>query len=184
MGIGVGVYSAFAPLYVQEELGMGVGLAGTVIAASGATGAVARIVWGRIAERAGDPALPLVYIGALSVGSIALTWLAAPSAPLLVWAGAALMGAGAGSWMSVGMFAALTLAGPRRTGQGTAFVMLGFGLGLTIGPVVFGWGVDASGSYFPPLAGTLVNFVAAVVMMLVWRALRKRTGAVPSPVGG
>ena len=82
------------------------------------------------------------------------------------------------------MFAALTLAGPQRTGRGTAFVMLGFGLGLTIGPVLFGWSVDTSGSYDPALAGTLLNFVAAVAMMLVWKALRSRPGAVPSRVDG
>lgn len=184
MGVGVAVYSAFVPLYAQEKLGMSVGLAGSVIAASGATGAVARIVWGRIAERSGDPALPLVYIGILSVGSIALTWIASPTMPLLVWGGAVLMGIGAGSWMSVGMFAALTLAGPQHTGRGTAFVMAGFGLGLTVGPVLFGWGVDASGSYDPALAGTLLNFVAAVVLMMVWKALRTRSAALPSRVDG
>ena len=184
MGVGVAVYSAFVPLYAQEKLGMSVGLAGSVIAASGATGAVARIVWGRIAERSGDPALPLVYIGILSVGSIALTWMASPAAPLLVWGGAVLMGVGAGAWMSVGMFAALTLAGPQRTGRGTAFVMAGFGLGLTVGPVLFGWGVDTSGTYGPAMAGTLLNFVASVVLMLVWKALRKRSAALPSRVGG
>ena len=183
MGVGVAVYHAFIPLYVQEELGMTVGLAGTVIAASGATGALARILWGRIAERAGDPALPLVYIGILSVGSIALTWLATPATPLLVWGGAVLMGVGAGSWMSVGMLAVITLAGPQRTGRGTSFIMLGFGLGLTVGPVLFGWGVDASGSYDLPLAGTLLDFVASVVLMLGWKALTNRSAAPPSQVG-
>ena len=184
MGIGVAVYSAFVPLYAQEELGMSVGLAGSVIAVSGAAGALARILWGRIAERAGDPALPLVAIGVVSLGSIALTWMATPTAPLLVWGGAILMGAGAGSWMSVGMFAALTLAGPQRTGQGTAFIMFGFGVGLTVGPVLFGWGVDTSGSYDPALAGTLLDFAAAVVLMLVWKALRSRSAAPPSRMGG
>ena len=184
MGIGAGVYHAFVPLYVQEEVGMSVGLAGTVIAASGATGAVARIVWGRIAERSGDPALPLASIGLLSVGSIGLTWLATPAEPLLVWGGAVLMGVGAASWMSVGMFAALTLSGPRRTGRGTSFVMLGFGLGLTIGPVVFGWGVDTTGSYDPAIAATLLNFVASTVLMLVWRALRNRTTGLSASPGG
>lgn len=184
MGIGVGVYHAFVPLYVQEEVGMSVGLAGSVIAASGATGAVARIVWGRIAERAGDPALPLASIGVLSMGSIALTWMASPAVSLLVWGGAVLMGVGAGAWMSVGMFAALTLAGPQRIGRGTAFVMLGFGLGLTVGPVVFGWGVDTSGSYDPALAATLLNFAASVVLMLVWKVLRIRSTALSSPTAG
>lgn len=184
MGMGVAVYITFVPLYVQEELGMSVALAGSVIAASGAVGAAARIVWGRIAERAGDPALPLACIGAISVGSIALTWMASPAIPLLVWGGAVLMGIGAGSWMSVGMLAAITLVGPKRTGRGTAFIMLGFGLGLTVGPVLFGWAVDVSGSYDPPFAGTVLNFVASVVLMLVWKALRNRSAALPSRVGG
>ena len=185
MGIGVAVYGTFVPLYVQEELGMTVGMAGTVIAVSGATGAVARIVWGRVAERSGDPSSPLIFIGILSMGVITLTWLAPVSTPLLVWGGAVLMGAGAGSWMSVGMFAALTLAGPQRTGRGTAFVMLGFGLGLTVGPVLFGWGVDATGSYTLSLTGTLLDFAAGVALMLAWKVLsRRRSGLVPHVEGG
>ena len=174
MGVGVAVYSAFVPLYAQEAIGMSVGLAGTVIAASGATGTIARILWGRIAERAGDPAIPLLWIGAFSVGAIAATWAASPTAPLLVWVGAALMGMGAGAWMSVGMLAAITVAGPERTGRGTALIMLGFGVGLTVGPVLFGWGVDSLGSYDLPLAWTLANFVTSVVLMLVWKALGNR----------
>ena len=174
MGIGVAVYFAFVPLYAQEKIGMSVGLAGTVIAVSAAVGAAARIVWGRIAERAGDPAIPLIWIGALSVGSTLLTWAASPSVPLLVWAGAVLMGIGASSWMSVGMLAAMTLAGPERTGRSTAFIMFGFGVGLTVGPVLFGWGVDSSGTYDLPLAGTVVNFVASVGLVVLWRLRNRR----------
>ena len=113
-------------------------------------------------------------MGVLGVGAIALTWAASPTVPLLVWAGAVLMGVGAGSWTSVGMLAAITLAGPARTGRGTAFIMFGFGLGLTVGPVLFGWGVDSSGSYDLSLGGTILNFVASVVLMVVWRAVRSR----------
>ena len=174
MGVGVSVYYAFLPLYAQEEIGTTVGVAGTVVAVSGAAGAVARMVWGRIAERAGDPAIPLMCMGVLGVGAIALTWAASPTAPLLVWAGAVLMGVGAGSWTSVGMLAAITLVGPARTGRGTAFIMFGFGLGLSVGPVLFGWGVDSSGSYDLSLGGTILNFVASVVLMVVWRAVRSR----------
>ena len=183
MGVGVGVYSAFLPLYAQEEIGMSVGLAGTVIAATGAAGTVARILWGRIAERAGDPVIPLMYIGALSAASIVLIWMASATAPLLVWLGAVLIGISAGAWMSVGMLAAITLAGPVRTGRSTAFIMLGFGLGLTVGPVLFGWGVDSSGSYDFPLAGTVINFVASVVLMLAWKILSNRPIALPVPDG-
>lgn len=177
MGIGVAVYSAFVPLYAQEAIGTSVGLGGAVLATSGASGAIARILWGRIAERAGDPAVPLVWIGALSVGAISATWAASPTLPLLLWAGAVLMGIGAGSWMSVGMLAAITVAGPERTGRGTAFIMLGFGVGLTVGPVLFGWGVDSSGSYNLPWAWTVANFVTSVILMVIWKELRRRLPA-------
>ena len=169
MGIGVGAYIAFVPLYAQEELGMGVALAGTVIAVSGASGALWRVLWGRIAERAGHPTVPLLAIGALSAGAFIATWVAAYTTPYLIWVGAALVGMSTGSWMSVGMMAAIMLSEPQQTGQSTASIVLGFALGLTIGPVVFGWTVDTFGTYDLPWAGLIVNFAAAITMMLVWR---------------
>lgn len=174
MGIGMGSYFTFLPLYGQERLGISVWLAGMVIAVAGATGVGARMVWGRIAERAGDPVRPLIYVGLLGIGSVALIWMASYSVHLLIWVGAVLMGIGPSAWMSVGMFAAISMAGPKRTGRGTAMVMLGFGTGLTIGPVVFGWAVDRTGHYDIPLAGVLLNFVASVLLMLLWRYRKAR----------
>lgn len=179
MGVGVSTYHAFVPLYAQEKIGMSVGLAGAVIAVSGAAGVVARILWGRIAERAGDPAMPLIWIGALSMGAIGSTWAASNDTAALVWTGAVLMSAGAGSWMSVGMLAAITLSGPERTGRATAAIMMGFGLGLTVGPVLFGWGVDSSGGYDLPWAGVVGNCAASVALMLMWRASGRRASGRP-----
>jgi len=169
MGIGVGSYLAFVPLYAQERLGMRVTLAGTVIAVSGASGALSRVVWGRIAERAGHPTVPLLAIGALSVGAYLATWVSAYTTPYLIWVGAVLVGMSTGSWTSVGMMAAIMVSEPEQTGQSTASIVLGFALGLTIGPVVFGWGVDTLGTYDLPWAGVTLNFAAAITMMLLWR---------------
>ncbi|MCY4371680.1 MAG: MFS transporter [bacterium] len=173
MGIGMGAFFAFLPLYAQERVGVSVGLAGMVVAVSGVSGVGARMVWGRIAERAGDPIKPLIGVGLLGIGAVALVWAGSYSA-LLMWFGSGLMGIGPGAWMSVGMFAAISMAGPNRTGTGTAMVMLGFGLGLTIGPVIFGWAVDTTGSYDIPLAAVLLNFAASVLLMLAWRSRKAR----------
>ncbi|MCE2528548.1 MAG: MFS transporter [Acidimicrobiia bacterium] len=169
MGIGVGTYAAFVPLYAQENLGMGVALAGTVIAVSGASGALWRVVWGRIAERAAHPSVPLVAIGALSASAFIATWMAPYTTPYLIWVGAVLVGMSTGSWMSVGMMAAIMLSEPKQTGHSTGSIVLGFAVGLTIGPVVFGWGVDTFGSYDLPWAGVTLNFAAAMAMMVLWR---------------
>ena len=173
MGIGMGAFFAFLPLYAQERVGVSVGMAGMVVAASGVSGVVARMVWGRIAERAADPIRPLIGIGLLGICATALVW-AGPFSGLLIWIGSALMGIGPGSWMSVGMFAAISMAGPKRTGRGTAMVMLGFGLGLTIGPVIFGWAVDTTGHYDIPLGGVLLNFAGSVLLMIAWRQRKAR----------
>lgn len=169
MGIGVGTYAAFVPLFAQENLGMGVTLAGTVIAVSGASGALCRVVWGWIAERAGHPSVPLLVIGALSAGAFMATWMAAYSTSYLIWIGAVLVGMSTGAWMSVGMMAAIMVSEPEQTGQSTGSIVLGFAVGLTIGPVVFGWGVDTFGTYDLPWAGVTLNFAAAMAMMLLWR---------------
>ncbi len=176
MGIGVGAYAAFAPLYAQESLGMAVITAGLVIAVSGGSGALSRIVWGRIAERARHPSLPLVIIGVISLTASLATWLSPYTTPGLIWVGAVLVGMSTGSWMSVGMMGAIMLSGPSRTGRGTGAIVLGFGLGLTIGPLAFGWGVDTMGSYDLPWMALGLNFIAAIVMMLVWRT-RTRSSA-------
>jgi len=45
---------------------------------------------------------------------------------------------------------------------------------LTIGPVIFGWAVDTTGSYDIPLAAVLLNFAASVLLMLAWRSRKAR----------
>lgn len=174
MGIGVSTYSAFVPLFAQENLDMGVTLAGTVIAVSGGSGALCRVVWGWIAERSGHPTAPLLAIGAISTGAFIATWVAPHTTPYLIWVGAVMVGMSTGAWMSVGMMAAIMVSKPRQTGQSTASIVLGFAVGLTVGPVVFGWAVDTFGTYDLPWAGVVLNFAAAMAMMLIWR-LRSRS---------
>lgn len=179
MGIGVGTYAAFVPLFAQENLDMGVTLAGTVIAVSGGSGALCRVVWGRIAERSGHPSAPLLAIGALSAAAFTSTWVAPYTTPYLIWIGAVMVGMSTGAWMSVGMMAAIMVSEARQTGQSTASVVLGFAVGLTIGPVVFGWGVDTFGTYDLAWAGVVLNFAAAMAMMLIWRLRARSEDAAP-----
>lgn len=173
MGVVHSAYIGFAPLYFQEEIGMSAAAAGAVIVVYGLVGAAGRIVWGRIAERAGDPASPLLWIGGMSVGSMFLTWAAADAGPLSAWAGAALLGIGSGSWTVVGMVSAMSAA-PKQTGLSAAAVMLGFGAGLTAGPVVFGWAVDSLDGYGAPWWGLVFMSAVSMVIMLLWKARSKR----------
>ena len=176
MGVVHSAYIGFAPLYFQEKIGMSAAAAGAVIVVYGLVGAAGRIVWGRIAERAGDPAIPLLWIGGMSVGSMFLTWAAADAGPLFAWAGAALLGIGSGSWTVVGMVSAMSAA-PKQTGLSAAAVMLGFGAGLTAGPVVFGWAVDSLDGYGAPWWGLVFMSAVSMVIMLLWKARSKRPAA-------
>ncbi len=177
MGIVVAVYVSFLPLYVQEKIGMSVEAAGLVMVVYGVVGALGRVLWGRIAERAGHPAVPLIWIGCFSIAAVLMTWMASPASTMLVWVGSAFMGIGVGSWTAVGMAAAMTLVKRERAGSSAAAVMLGFGLGLTIGPIAFGWGVDTSGGYDLPMMSLMAPMVASVVLMLLWISRNKRLAA-------
>jgi predicted MFS family arabinose efflux permease len=174
MGVGVGSLGTYLPLYAQEAIGLSVAIAGWVMAVFGVVGLVARITWGRIAERAAHPATPLFWIAVLTLWSWLLIWGASPQAPALLWLGAVLAGVGSVSWMSVGMMAVMTTVEPERAGRGSAAVTLGFAVGLTVGPIAFGTALDATGSYAFSFAGLIVLSVIAAALMVAWRRAHHR----------
>jgi predicted MFS family arabinose efflux permease len=174
MGVGVGALGTYLPLYAQEAIGLSVAVAGWVIAVFGVVGLVARIAWGRIAERAAHPATPLGWIASLTFLSWLFIWGATPQAPALLWIGAVLAGVGSVSWMSVGMLAVMTTVEPERAGRGSAAVTLGFAVGLTAGPIAFGTVLDATGSYASPFAGLVVMSALAAALTVAWRRADRR----------
>lgn len=162
-----GAVTFYVPLYIEEAVGLDPRIAGLVAAAIGATAFAARIIWARFAERRDSYIAPLAAMALLSVFA-AVTMAAGTTVPAIVWPAAVLIGASSSAWNSVGMLAVINRTG-HATGRASGVVLLGFLIGLGIGPPVYGATVDATGSYALMWTISLIASLGSAVIIALWR---------------
>ena len=167
-------------LFTTEKLGRSIVVGGAVAAVVGLTAMPARIAWARHAERHHAYRSSLMIIALLAVfASFALlgagtgTW-------WLIWVAAVLTGLGPSSWNSVGMLGLIVFAGPRAAGHASGVILFGFLIGLGLGPPLFGWMVDTSGSYAGVWVSSLAAAVAGVLVMVAWKPPERVTPSDPA----
>ncbi|MFE3092476.1 MFS transporter [Streptomyces sp. NPDC059248] len=172
VGTGLAALNTYLPLYAHEELGLTARTAGALVAALGASGIVARVLWTRYSGRLADISVALVTLAAVAVGFVALIPLA-ESATALVWAGAIGLGGSAVAANAVSMVAVVRSPAFGATGHASALVSMGFFGGFVVGPLAFGLLADGSGGYTAGWTLVGVAFLTSVVCGLqVRRAVR------------
>ena len=155
-------------LFTTESLGQSVVMGGAVVAVVGLAAMPARILWAQHAERNHAYRSSLITIAVLALGA-SLTLLIAGFGPWwAIWIAALLTGIGPSSWNSVGMLGLIVFAGPRAAGRASGVVLSGFLVGLGIGPPLFGWIVDATGSYTSVWVLSTVASVLGLFTVLLW----------------
>ena len=160
-------------LFTEERLGRSIIVGGMVAAVIGLVAIPSRIIWARHAERTSDFRGPLIAMAVLSIAASACLLIAGAGLWWFVWIAAVLAAVGASSWNSVGMLGLIVIAGRDAAGRASGIVLFGFLAGLGLGPPVFGWIVDSTGSY--PTVWWLAAFssLAGAVLMFIWKpALR------------
>lgn len=162
-----GAVTFYVPLYVEESIGLDPRIGGLVAAVIGATAFASRIIWARVAERTGQYLQPLFIMALGGVGA-AILMATGPTIPLLIWPGAVAIGATSSAWNSVGMLAVINKTGT-ATGRSSGLVLLGFLIGLGIGPPLYGATIDATGSYATMWVISLTASVVAATIIAVWR---------------
>jgi predicted MFS family arabinose efflux permease len=166
-----GAVTFYVPLYVEESIGLDPRIGGLVAAVIGATAFVSRIAWARFAEHSQQYLGPLFIMAIGSIGA-AILMASGTSIPLLIWPGAVAIGATSSAWNSVGMLAVINKTGG-ATGRASGFVVLGFLVGLGIGPPLYGATIDATGSYTTMWMISLAASAVGALIITMWR----RTGA-------
>lgn len=134
----------FLPLYAETELGFSPTSAGLLASFLGAVAIGTRVLGARAAERGGRYRLALSVAAATGI-LFGVSAVASIGRPALIWPAAVLFALGLSAWNAIGMLAVIDLAGPRLAGAATGRVLLGFLAGLAVGPLVFGWLIDAAG---------------------------------------
>jgi predicted MFS family arabinose efflux permease len=154
-----GVYIA---LYAFEEVAMGATLAGATVGVLGAIGIVARILWGRIAERRPTVSGPLMLIAGVAAVAMVGFLLAQQVGGWMLWLAAVVFGASGVAVNAVTMMATFRVAAKEATGRATGVIVLGMYSGFVAGPPVFGAVVDGAGTYTVGWAGAVGVCLAAL----------------------
>jgi len=153
----------YIPLYLKETAGLSAYWASQSLALTQIGGMVGRIGWGVVSDRifGGRRKIVLVLIGFLSAALSLCLGLIPPSTSLIVlgalvfFAGLCMIGYQGVSYALIG-----ELAGRARTGTALGLVITVNSVGAIVGTPLFGYLVDASGSY-----STAWNILAATVLL-------------------
>lgn len=163
-----GAFYAYLVLYLVGPAGLSAAVAALIFGATHVVSAVARILWGLLADRVwgGDgPRVLRIIAFAASLGFVGLALGAGFGAPA---AGAAALGLGMtiAGFAGVAQGAAATAAPRAQIGAAMGVFMVLTPLGSVLGPSIFGGLIGLTGGYLVPyllLAG-LTAMVGAVVL--------------------
>ncbi len=158
------------PLYVEEALGLSPRVGGAAAGVIGFVAIFGRVGWARFAERSARYEPSLAVIAALSVLAAAALYAAEAGGQGLLWVGVVLTGLSSSTWNAVGMLAVMNEAGTERAGRASGIVLFGFLTGLGVGPPLFGWTIDRTGSYATMWVMSIVAAAVATAVTLAWQA--------------
>jgi MFS family permease len=179
MGVSGGAISPYLPLYSQEAVGVSAATAGLVFSVVGLVAIPGRIVWGRYAGRTGAFQASLGVSSLIALASALVLWAASFVGPTLLFLGAVGWGASQLSFMVVAMLGVMAFASHETAGKASGVVLLGFGVGFMLGPIIFGRLADLTGGYDAGFAAVVIVLTVATTIAWAWR----RQGALTAPVG-
>ena len=165
VGFGTNALLTFLPLFAEAALGFEVVPAGLLVAAAGTASVIGRVGWSAVTARWDVPRIQLMAIAFLALVATLLLAVSSGGVSWLIWIGAVVFGLSAFSWTSVGAMAVIRNVAPETTGLATGRLILGFGVGLGVGPIAFGWLVDASQSFLGSFLLLAAVYLAALVTM-------------------
>ena len=175
MGVAGSAFFTYLPLYAQERLSLTPTWAGLLAGLVAITSVLARILWSRGAEAMASYSRPLGVIAAVASSGMVLI-LVAPeigwSVPVLVVG--AVLAASLPGWSPLALLGIIRDA-PAAAASASGALLLGMAGGGSIGPPLFGYSVDRTGSYVPGWTGAALALLAAATVARAWsRSIRSK----------
>lgn len=162
--------TAYLVLYLTEEMGFHIVLAGGISAAAQVSGTMARLLWGMASDYwLGGRVNTLRLIGfTMTAGLFVVGWTGSGTPSWLVWLAAVLVGAGALGWAGAVTLLRAELVGRERAAMATGFGMTIGSWGALAGPPLFGLLVDLTGMYrYAWWATALITLLATFALWQV-----------------
>jgi predicted MFS family arabinose efflux permease len=170
------VWMSFLVLYLQGAVGLTLIAASRLLALAQLGGMTGRVLFGLLSDRlfAGSRRLPLVLAGVGSTAcSLAIAWTGAGVSPLALGALAFAFGVVGIGWNGVQHTWMAELAGPRAAGTAVGLGLAVSSAGVTLGPLAFGYVVQATGGYRGPWIVLALSMVAALGVLFLVRERRR-----------
>lgn len=173
--------TSFLVTYLHEAVSLSLLAAGAALAVSQVAGAVARVIWGVLADRGLGPRLTLMLLSALMVTSCIAIALVQPGwSTLALWAVVSVLGATVIGWNGVFMATVARQAPQGQTSVATGGALMFTFFGVVCGAPAFGAVASGTGSY--RIAFALLALPAALGLgLLVWREWQVRRAARNAP---
>lgn len=181
VGFGIGAGNSMGAFFVESAVARGFepGFAGLSLAIGSATGLLARVLWGWIADRLGSGRLHMVS-GLMAVGGAGMLLLAIVGTPPALIAVAMLVFSAAWGWTGLIILVVVRVS-PRAPAAATGITGAGMFAGATAGPLAFGAAAQQGSYVLMWSIGTGALVVAAVLMEVALNRIRaERRAYVPS----
>jgi MFS family permease len=154
--------------YLHDDLGMGLIIAGFVLAVAQAAGVVGRLLWGYVSDRFVGPTNMLGILAILiAVCSVATPFLQHVDSQLLTIIVLSVFGSSAVGWNGVYLAEVARQAPKGQASIATGGTLALTFLGVVVGPPIFGLIAGASGSYGIAYASLLAP--STLCLWLLWR---------------
>lgn len=164
MGAVTQATNVYLPLYAYRVLDVSAIKAGLIVAALGGIGVVARLAWGRIADRTDDMQLSLLLLAVLACLALVAFVLAATAGEWLMWLGIGLFSLSALAANVIIMLTIVRTSHPDAIGHASGWASLGLYAGFMVGPLSFGHIVDTTVGFTTAWIAALA--VAALLVVL------------------
>ncbi len=180
-------FSALAQLvlFLKTEWAYTAVAAGGLLALCQAAGALGKPLSGLVSDRllGGRRRPALIALAGLAGAACVVLALIRPGQIWALWLALALLGVGAVGWG--GLFGTLAgeTAGPAAAGAAAGVTAAIDNIGIFIGPPLFGWIVDRSGSYAPAWWTMVGAAVLAAALLMFVREPRRAGAPAPRPGG-
>ena len=143
-------FTGYLVIYLKEVVGVSVAVAGGYLALANLGGAVGKPFFGALSDRVfgGSRRKPLIIVGALILVFTILMQMISASTPYWVMLGIiVLFGFTAIGWGGMNLVLASEFAGKENAGLAVGYAASISLIGNLVGPPIFGWMADATGSY-------------------------------------
>jgi MFS transporter, ACS family, hexuronate transporter len=175
------VWMSYLVLYLQGVVGLTLLAASRFLALAQLGGMLGRVFFGLLSDRVfgGRRRMPLVLAGIGSTVCTLLILAMGAGAPTLGLAAlTAFFGVVGIGWNGVQHTWLAELAGPRAAGTAVGLGLALSSAGVTLGPLLFGFVLQETGSYRLPWLGLAVAMVAALGLLTLVRERRRAPEAV------